>query len=88
MQSVIDENKLLINEVHYIHKSLFRKDTTKTLPKAVIDQYILANQKLFSKNKTERSVNTNLIILKKLDIEAIEIVTRRNPDSDLSKKSR
>ena len=86
MQTIIDENELLINEVNYIYKSLFIKDPTKTLPKIVIDQYILANQKLLSKSKTKKSVDINLIMSKKLDIEAIEMVTRGSTSSDLSKK--
>ena len=86
MQTIIDENELLINEVNYIYKSLFIKDPTKTLPKIVIDQYILANQKLLSKSKTKKSVDINLIMSKKLDIEAIEMVTRGSANSVLSKK--
>ena len=86
MQTIIDENELLINEVNYIYKSLFRKDPTKTLPKIVIVQYILANQKLLSKSKTKKSIDINLIMSKKLDIEAIEMVTRGSANSDLSKK--
>ena len=68
MQSIIDENELLINEVNYNYKSLFIKDPTKTLPKIVIDQYILANQKILSKSKTKKSIDINLIMSKKLDI--------------------
>ena len=86
MQPIIDENELLINEVNYIYKSLFRKDPTKTLPKIVIDQYILANKKLLLKSNSDRSVDINLIMSKGLDIEAIEMVTRRSTSSDLSKK--
>jgi hypothetical protein len=86
MQTIIDENELLINEVNYIYKSLFRKYPTKTLPKIVIDQYILANKKLLLKSNSDRSVDINLIMSKKLDIEAIEMVTRGSTSSDLSKK--
>ena len=86
MQTIIAENELLINEVNYIYKSLFGKNPIKKLPKIVIDQYILANQKLLSKSKTNKSVDINIIMSKKLDIEAIEMVTRGSANSDLSKK--
>ena len=52
MQTIIDENELLINEVNYIYKSLFIKDPTKTLPKITQPP-----QKLTSKMTLKKKLN-------------------------------
>ena len=85
-QNKIDENNLLISEVNYIYNSLYGGKSIEKLPKIVVNQYICANRKLLLSNDIYGSINIKLIISEKLDIEAIEIVTRGRNGSLLSKK--
>ena len=82
----IEKHNLLISEVKYIYSSLFGNNTKIKLPAIVVDQYIQANDKLLSRKDEYKSINFKLIIKKKLDIEAIEIITRGINGSVLSKK--
>jgi len=81
-----EKHNLLISEVNYIYNSLFGNNTKIKLPGIVVEQYIQANEKLLSRNDEYESINIKLIIMKKLDIEAIEIITRGINGSVLSKK--
>jgi len=69
----------LADEVFYFYEELF----SVPAPKVIVDRYIEANLKLLP----ERSIEVRKLVLKRVDIEAVEMAWRReNPKNILTRK--